>query len=45
MPDDCALSMDKLQNVPKRALKGRITTINGARLDEVCDALRYALGC
>ena len=45
MPEDCALSMDNVRVVPKAALKRRITTLRGARLDEACEAMAYALGC
>lgn len=45
MPSACVLTLDNIRVVPKRALKGRITGLSAARMDEVCSALRYALGC
>lgn len=45
MPSPCVLTLDNLRVVPKRALTGRITGLSPARMDEVCHALRYALGC
>jgi mRNA-degrading endonuclease toxin of MazEF toxin-antitoxin module len=45
IPADCALSLDNIQSIPKAALKGRITTIQPGRLEEIRDALAYALGC
>ncbi len=45
MPAECAVSADNLQIVPKGVIKGRITTLSVGRLEELCDALRYALGC
>lgn len=45
MPDECVVTADNVQAVPKGMLKGRITTLSPARLDELCEALVYALGC
>lgn len=45
MPQECVLSLDNVRVVPQRALRRRITRLSPARLDEVCEALRYALGC
>jgi mRNA interferase MazF len=45
MPADCVISLDNLELVPKSGLRGRITTLSPARLEELCDALRYAVGC
>ncbi len=39
------VSFDNIRTVPKRALISRITTLSAARLDEVCEAFRYAVGC
>ena len=45
MPRPCVLALDNIRVVPKQALKGRITSLSAARMDEVCGAMRYALGC
>lgn len=45
MPHECALSLDNLETISKRDLHRRITTLSPARIEEVCDALRYAVGC
>jgi mRNA interferase MazF len=45
MPSDCALSLDHLTTVPKGLLTTRITTLEPAKLDELCRALRAATGC
>lgn len=45
MKSDCVLSLDNVRVVPKRALKGRITSLSPERLDELCEALRFSLGC
>lgn len=45
MPEACALSFDNLTTVPKALLTARITELDGARLDQLCAALRVATGC
>jgi mRNA interferase MazF len=45
MPEDCALSLDKLTTVPKALLTTLITTLPQATLSELCRALRAATGC
>lgn len=45
MPEECALSADNLQIVSKSVIRKRITTLSPARLDELCKALHFALGC
>lgn len=45
MPDECVLSLDNIYLAPKRTLKRRITSLNPQRLDEVCEAIRFTLGC
>lgn len=45
MPEECVLALDNVRSVPKRMLRAHITTLTASRLDEVCDALAYALGC
>jgi len=45
MPEDCAVSLDNIRVVPRAALRRRITSLRSERLDEICEALTYALGC
>lgn len=45
MPKECVVSLDSLRTLPKRLLRRRITTLPTARMEQVCEALRYALGC
>lgn len=45
MPADCVLSVDNLRVIPKRALKGRITTLSPERLEELCEAIGFAFSC
>jgi mRNA interferase MazF len=45
MPERCVVSLDNLTLFPKRSLGRRITTLGGSRLDEICEALTFALGC
>jgi mRNA interferase MazF len=45
MPRECAISFDNVRTVPKAFLTGRITTLSGPRMHEVCRALAIATGC
>ncbi|MHB8512822.1 MAG: type II toxin-antitoxin system PemK/MazF family toxin [Actinomycetota bacterium] len=45
MPEECALSADNLQIVHKSLLKSRITTLSPTRMEELCEALHFSLGC
>jgi mRNA interferase MazF len=45
MPSACALSFDNLTLMPKAFLVERICRLPGARMPEVCTALRHATGC
>jgi len=45
MPDECAISADNLQIVPKSVIRSRITSLSASRLDELCEATRFAIGC
>ncbi|MBI4730245.1 MAG: type II toxin-antitoxin system PemK/MazF family toxin [Acidobacteria bacterium] len=45
MPRDCVLSADNLRTIAKSRLRGRVTALSAARLEEVCEALAFALGC
>jgi mRNA interferase MazF len=42
---DCVLSLDNIRVVPKRFLKRRITTLSPERLEEIREAIRFALVC
>jgi len=41
---DCAANLDNLQTVPKAQLDGLITTLSPLRMQEVNQALAFALG-
>lgn len=45
MPAECVLSVDNIRVIPKSRLGARITTLSAARLEQVCDALAYSVGC
>jgi mRNA interferase MazF len=45
MPRSCVLNADHIASLPKGYLGDLITTLNAARLDEVCRALDRATGC
>jgi mRNA interferase MazF len=45
MPDACALSLDNVTMIPKRALRARICTLGIERMLQVCSALRVAVDC
>jgi mRNA-degrading endonuclease toxin of MazEF toxin-antitoxin module len=45
MPDDCAISFDNVQVTPRTLLTEPITSLSGARMNEVCRALAIATGC
>lgn len=44
MPRDCAVNLDHLQTVSRGRLGGLLTTLSASRLDEVGQALAFALG-
>ena len=44
MPQVCAINLDHVQTVSKNRVGGLITTLPASRLDEVRDALLFALG-
>ena len=44
VPTPCAANFDNIQTVPKQKLAGRITRLSRARLDEVDQAVAFALG-
>jgi mRNA interferase MazF len=41
---DCAANLDNLQTVPKAQIDGLITTLSSLRMQEVNQALAFALG-
>ncbi len=45
MPAECAASFDNLRVVPKAYLVEHICSIDPARMQEACGALRIAVGC
>jgi mRNA interferase MazF len=45
MPDECVVACDNVRVVHKSQLSRRITSLSASRLEQVCDALSYALGC
>ena len=45
MPAPSVVTLDNIQLVPKRALRRRISSLSASRLDQICEALTYALGC
>ncbi len=45
MPVRCVLTVDNVTTVDQAHLTRRITLLSASRLDEVCDALAFALDC
>jgi mRNA interferase MazF len=45
MPAACVVALDNLTTVPKVLLTERITTLDGARMHQVCTALAIATDC
>jgi mRNA interferase MazF len=45
MPAACAVSLDNLATVPVSQLTEKITSLDGARMHQVCQALAAATGC
>ena len=45
LPRRSAISLDNLRTLSKRRLIQRVTMLSQARLDEVCEALRFAMAC
>jgi mRNA interferase MazF len=41
----CAVNLDHVVSVPKSGLGRKVATLSSARLEEVCGALAFALGC
>lgn len=44
MPRDCAVNLDHVQTVSRGKLGGLVTSLSDARLEEVREALLFALG-
>ena len=44
MPRDCAVNLDHVQTVARGKLGGLVTSLSDARLEEVREALLFALG-
>ena len=44
MPKDCAVNCDHLQTVSKAKIGSPITTLSGAKMSQVRDAVSFALG-
>ena len=44
MPRDCAINLDHVQTVSRRKIGPLVTTLSGARMAELRDALLFALG-
>lgn len=45
MPTPSVVTLDNVQIVPKKDLRRRISSLSGARLEQICEALSYALDC
>ena len=45
MPRDCAINLDHIQTVSKGRVGALITTLPSDKMDQLCHALRFALGC
>ena len=45
LPRECAVNLDHVQTVAKGRVGPLITTLSSDRLDAVCNALAFALGC
>jgi len=45
LPRECAVNLDHVQTVAKGRVGPLITTLSSDRLDAVCGALAFALGC
>jgi mRNA interferase MazF len=45
MKGPCAVNLDHVVTVPRRALGRRLTGLGPTKLAEVCRAIEFALGC
>jgi mRNA interferase MazF len=45
MPIPCVVSLDNLRTVPQALLVETLTTLDAARIDQICRALARSTGC
>ena len=45
MKGDCVVTLENIATLDKQRLGRRVTILNDARMDEVCAAVHFALGC
>jgi len=45
MKDACAINLHNIVTVPKAGLGKLVASLNAGRLDQVCAAIAFALGC
>lgn len=45
VPKRSAVNLDNIHTVPKQQVREVVTRLSSARLDEVCEALRFATAC
>jgi mRNA interferase MazF len=45
MKDTCAINLHNIVTVPKTGLGRRVTQLEEARLEQLCAAITFALGC
>jgi mRNA-degrading endonuclease toxin of MazEF toxin-antitoxin module len=45
MKGPCAVNLHNIVAVPKRELGQRLATLTPERMEEICTALSFALGC
>ncbi len=43
MPTRCVVNLDDITTIPKLLIKQRITTLSAVRIQEIDDAIRFAL--
>jgi mRNA-degrading endonuclease toxin of MazEF toxin-antitoxin module len=41
----CAINLHNIVTVPKESLGRRVAQLNEQRLDQICAAIAFALGC
>jgi mRNA interferase MazF len=41
----CAINFHNIVTVPKQGLGRRVAQLSGQRLDQICSAIAFALGC
>lgn len=44
MPHECVVNLDTITTIPKDCLSSRITVLNSRKMNEVEEAIRFALG-